>query len=84
MVPAAGSYSYSVSKTSSTYTTTDPDLLFFRDGSIVHTAISGVPDNENGNVFLSAGLHVIEFSDFEMTTFGSTGTACFDLTLTAL
>lgn len=61
--PAAGTYKFTMTRTSGS-TSTDPDLVVFKNGAFVGVGESGDANSEVVDIALTAGRHVVDAYDY--------------------
>ncbi len=79
--PAAGSYEFSMDRLSGD-TSSDPDLIVYKDGAVVGVGESASTGSESLTVTLAAGQHVVDAYNYNNIS-GTSADVCYTLSLEA-
>lgn len=80
----SGNHTISASKTSGSGSR-DPDIVIFKDGLYADVFESSTSDSETGVSSLDAGEYILELYDYNnVGNQGTTGVACFDVSVTEI
>lgn len=83
-IASSGNYQIIASKTSGSGVR-DPDIVLYRNGDFEDVFESAEGNTETGDATLDAGEYVLEFYDFNnVDDIGTTGVACFDVTVISM